>query len=98
LLLNVRYVTRDGRKLEILNQPIDFALPGEKSTRWTANESKRSAAEPSGPEIVSDRAGREPADSAEGEYQPRRAVSSPETASRDNGPRIQKPVWTPERY
>ena len=33
LHLFVRYVTADGRKLEA-DQPIEVALPGEKSARW----------------------------------------------------------------
>lgn len=43
--LFVRYVTADGRALEA-HQPVEIALPGERTARWTPAESPRPVEQP----------------------------------------------------
>jgi len=90
LQLFVRYITADGRKLEA-NQPIEIALPGDRTARWTPVETPRSADPPIERE------------SAPGSWRPnetrteRNPDSTPYIASRTAEPASERPVWSPER-
>ena len=96
LHLFVRYITADGRKLEA-DQPIEIALPGEKSARWTPAESAarsgsatHDASSPAPSNVPA-------ADNWQRSETPTAHVPSetPHTASRSSSP--QRPVWSPER-
>lgn len=80
LHLFVRYVTADGRKLET-NQPIEVALPGDKTARWTPSESG----------VRSDRRAFNETPAA------RVPGPSPHTATRSNDAQSRRPTWSPER-
>jgi len=103
LHLFVRYTTSDGRKLEA-NQPIKIDLPHELSTRWvpTDQTTPGGATTPTTQNIRSEGPWR-PAPSTS-----RLATASPRTAalpssraggsfSQSTAPRLQRPVWSPER-
>jgi hypothetical protein len=83
LHLFVRYVTLDGRKLEV-DQPIEVALPGDKTARWTRNEHPT---EPPPPAMAS-----RPDTSAA--IVP--APSAPATSRSDNR-KSRRPLWSPNR-
>jgi hypothetical protein len=101
LQLFVRYITADGRRLES-NQPIEIALPGDKTARWTPAERViqdvreervirdqrvEDRTPPSEPRRLSEWASSRDADEP-----------SPRTASRDAEPiDSERPVWSPER-
>ena len=95
LQLFVRYITADGRRLEA-NQPIEIALPGDKTARWTPaerviqdvrEERMKDQTPPPEPRRLS-----EWASSRDSE------VTSPRTASRTSEPiDSERPVWSPER-
>jgi hypothetical protein len=103
LHLYVRYVTRDGRKLET-DQLVEVALPGEKPARWTT----------AGPELqplaASDReqtahqrsdaaaADSDSSESPTADSPPQRRARSVRTATRANSTTPQRPVWSPDRF
>jgi hypothetical protein len=90
LHLFVRYIAANGRKLEA-NQPIEIALPGERTARWTPAETPRSAETP---------IQREPPPRS---WRPsetpiaRASEPTPYIASRTAEPKPERPVWSPER-
>lgn len=86
LHLFVRYLTADGRKLEA-NQPIEIALPGDKTARWTPSETRRPAEQSPAPD--SWRQNETPTARSPG--------SPPRTATRTSAANPERPVWTPER-
>jgi len=93
LHLFVRYLTADGRKLTA-DQPIEIALPGERTARWThVDPSPRGAPSverESAPSAGAWRAGETPT--------ARRAAATPaRVASRPTEPKLERPVWSPER-
>jgi len=97
LQLFVRYTTADGRTLEA-NQPIEIALPGDKTARWAPAE--RAVEEVRDERVIRDErvADRSPLS------EPRRLPSwsgmrnSEESSSRTVEPaKFDRPVWSPER-
>ena len=96
LLVFVRYVTADGRKLEA-KQSVEIALAGERTARWTPAEQPRPAERTVRPEPP---LARDPPVSSWRRDEPpteERPESVPYIASRtrDTGP--ERPVWSPER-
>lgn len=95
LLVFVRYVTADGRKLEA-KQSVEIALAGERTARWTPAEQPRPAERTVRPQPLE----RDPPVSSWRRDEPpteERRESTPYIASRtrDSGP--ERPVWSPER-
>ena len=92
LQLFVRYITADGRRLEA-NQPIEIALPGEKTARWTPtervirDERVEDRTPPPEPHRLSDWASTRDSE----ETSPRMASRAAESTD------SQRPVWSPER-
>ncbi len=90
LQVYVRYVTADGRRLDA-SQPVEIALPGQRTVRWTPAERPTRAEPP---------AEREPASSS---WRPNetpnedRSEPPPYIASRTAEPGPERPVWSPER-
>jgi hypothetical protein len=102
LHLFVRYITSDGRKLQV-DQPIEVSLPGEKVSRWTPSKTDDQSAQQTDFELAEDQtnAGTAEADSADSDASDSstpRPARSMRTASRDNGTQLQRPVWSPERF
>jgi hypothetical protein len=95
LLLFVRYTTRDGRQLVAGNLPIEIKRPEDRTTRLKPPRRLEVAEdEPSGPTLAQE----EPPSSSESREAPPADRREPErTASRENAPRLQRPVWSPER-
>jgi hypothetical protein len=90
LHLFVRYVTADGRKVET-NQPIEIALPGDKTARWTAAESSRFADPPIEQDAVAGSGRRN-------EMPPARTPGPPPyMATRTSASNPERPVWSPDR-
>lgn len=86
LHLFVRYVTADGRKLEV-NQPIEVALQGDRTARWT-------------PSSGDGRAERDAAaESRQRSETPAARVPgpAPHTATRSGDAQPRRPIWSPER-
>jgi hypothetical protein len=85
LHLFVRYVTADGRKLEV-NQPIEVALSGDRTAQWTPSDNGR-------------RVDREAAESRQHNETPAARVPgpTPHTATRSGDAQPRRPVWSPER-
>ena len=82
----VRYLTSDGRKLEV-SSPVDVVLEGERSTGWVPLP--RSPGEPSAPATL-------PTEQPVAE-QPFEGPALPMATGRaEPGP--QPPTWSPERY
>jgi hypothetical protein len=96
LQLFVRYVTADGRKLETAG-PIEIALPGVRTARWTPAERPTSDERPAPVERPVER---EPAANS---WRPnetpmtRSSEPPPYIASRTAEPGPERPVWSPER-
>lgn len=94
LLLFVRYITRDGRKLQAGPLPIEIKQPVDRTTRTRPPERLQPVVnEPAGPALAQEESPR--ADSADTPSDDRREPLR--TATRDNAPRLQRPVWSPER-
>lgn len=85
LHLFTRYVTADGRQLQA-DIPIEIALSGDRSSRWTPAELDRT--EQQIPAIEARRVEPPPVSI------PRPA---PRMAARDRKPKMKRPVWSPER-
>ncbi len=85
LHLFTRYVTADGRELQD-DIPIEIALPGDRSSRWTPAELDRT--EQQIPALEARRVEPQPVSS------PRPA---PRVATRERKPKMKRPVWSPER-
>ncbi len=85
LRLFVRYMTADGRKLQA-DVPVEIALAGEPSHRWTPAELDRT--DQRIPSVEARRLEPPP------ESSPR---PSPRMAARDRRPKLQRPVWSPNR-
>lgn len=78
LHLFVRYVTADGRKLEV-NQPIEVALPGDRTARWTPSDSAPRSDRRAGQQTPPARAsGPAPHTATRSDDAPRRPAWSPE--------------------
>lgn len=85
LHLFVRYATADGRRLQA-DMPVEIALPGERSNRWTPAELDRP--EQRIPILEARRI----------EPQPREeARPAPRRPPRDSEPKLKRPVWSPDR-
>ena len=96
LQLFVRYTTADGRKLEATG-PIEIALPGERTARWTPAERPTPDERPVPVERAVER---EPtANSWRPNETPmtRSSEPPPYIASRTSEPGPERPVWSPER-
>ncbi len=96
LQLFVRYITADGRKLETTG-PIEIALPGERTARWTPAERPTPDERPMRAEPPVER---EPtANSWRPNETPmtRSSEPPPYIASRTAEPGPERPVWSPER-
>jgi hypothetical protein len=98
LHLFVRYITRDGRRLQV-DQPIKVALPGEPIS--SKSPPQPLAGEPA--EGASEAFTSAPADEAatgqatSGASRTVPIPRPPRTASRSNAPKLKRPVWSPER-
>lgn len=90
LHLFVRYLTADGRKLEA-NQPIEIALPGDKTARWTPSETRRSSDSPTEPSAAPNSWRQSDVPTA------RNPAPPPRTATRTSAANPERPVWSPER-
>jgi hypothetical protein len=91
LLLFVRYTTRDGRKLQAGPMPIEIKQPVDRTARAKPPERLPPATEePAGPALAQD----DPLPAAESADNRREPLH---TATRENAPRLQRPVWSPER-
>jgi hypothetical protein len=96
LQLFVRYVTADGRRLEA-SGPIEIALPGDRTARWTPAETPFPVENPmrAAPPVE-----REPAASS---WRPderpiaRESEPTPYMASGTSEAKPERPVWSPER-
>ncbi|MCC6124457.1 MAG: hypothetical protein IT426_05830 [Pirellulales bacterium] len=103
LLLFVRYTTRDGRKLVAGNLPIVIARSQDRTARAEPPERLQPVPEEtSGPTLSREEP--PPRTSAEEAAPLESAALPPEvrrdsarTATRENAPRLQRPVWSPER-
>ncbi len=94
LLLFVRYTTRDGRKLVAGNMPIEIKRPADRTTRERPPERLQPLVEePSGPALARE----EPPPAESADLPPADRREPLRTASRENAPRLQRPVWSPER-
>lgn len=85
LHLFTRYVTADGRKLQD-DMPIEIALPGDRSNRWTPAELDRT--EQQIPALEARRVEPPPVNISR---------PAPRMAARDREPKMKRPVWSPER-
>ena len=85
LQLYVRYITADGRQL-VTNQPIEVALPGERTARWTP-AARRS--QDRDPDAASWRPNESPI--ARHDDEPLRMATRPADSLPD------RPIWSPER-
>jgi hypothetical protein len=96
LVLAVRYVTRDGRELIVRNKVIRIQHDEERVTREPPPRRLLPPAEESpGPELVKDDPPARP--STEEDAPPADRREPVRTANRDSAPRLQRPVWSPER-
>jgi hypothetical protein len=89
LHLFVRYLTADRRTIEV-NQPIEIALPGDRTARWTPAEA---------PSVDSSTA----RDSSPSAWRPnetapvRAAGTTPYIATRSSASNPERPMWSPDR-
>ncbi len=90
LHLFVRYVTADGRKLQA-DGPIEVALPGDKTARWTPADSADRDERLAERESSSETWQRNEAPTA------RVPGPTPHTATRSDDAKPRRPVWSPER-
>lgn len=104
LHLFVRYTTSDGRKLQA-DQDVEVALPGERISRWTPAEIESQPVSQSESEFASSRSDVETvaaqsdvADSSAYDPPVQRRSRSMRAASRNNSAKLQRPVWSPERF
>ena len=95
LLLFVQYTTRDGRKLRTPGLPIEIARSADRTTHVKPPRHEPPAEEEiSGPALARE----EPAArSAPEDDPPENRRETLHTATRENAPRLERPVWSPER-
>jgi hypothetical protein len=99
LHLFVRYLTRDGRKLQV-DQPIEVALPGENISRWTPAATTRQAVDLTDGRVTSQSIAQQ------GEVNSINYSTgddsshdrSMRSASQSNNAKLKRPVWSPDRY
>jgi hypothetical protein len=110
--LFVRYTTSDGRKLQV-DEPIEISLPGERASRWTPSEGMAADTAGSDAPLYRSGEEGGYGDAAQAGQQPevgrgtRSSVAdrrttvrgrSAGTASQTDSGRLERPVWSPDRF